>query len=262
MPSQMDYAPSSEFIIGDTVYVNGEGDYRGKICYLGEVHFAKGEFAGVVLDHPVGNHDGAHRGRRYFQCDPNHGIFSRVSKISKIPLIPATNDNSACGLYREPTPPRSFREMSPFSVSSSGRSRSFSKSPSPTPSSSLYSCYKPQQELPNLRIGERVIVASSVGETKTGILRYLGCVEFADGEWAGIELFHPLGKNDGTVRGVPYFVCKHPFGLFVPSYKVESSPANKTLVNKLGTKVNVHRILQYSSRPRTSRAGSYEDDFY
>jgi len=41
-------------MIGDTVYVNGEGDYRGKICYIGEVHFAKGEFAGVVLDHPVG----------------------------------------------------------------------------------------------------------------------------------------------------------------------------------------------------------------
>ncbi|CAL8113852.1 unnamed protein product [Orchesella dallaii] len=262
MPTQMEYGVYRDLMIGDTVYVNGEGDYRGKICFIGEVHFAKGEFAGVVLDHPVGNHDGAHRGRRYFQCDSNHGIFARLSKLSKLPLIPATNDNSACGLYREPTPPRSYRESSPFS-GSSRTSRSFSKSPSPTPSSTLYSFYKTRHDSGNnLKVGERVIVASSVGETKTGILRYLGCVEFADGEWAGIELFHPLGKNDGTVRGVPYFVCKHPFGLFVPSYKVESSPANKTLVNKLGTKANVHRILQYSSRPRTSRAGSYEDDFY
>lgn len=42
------------FMIGDTVYVNGEGDYRGKLSFIGEVHFAKGEFAGVVLDHPLG----------------------------------------------------------------------------------------------------------------------------------------------------------------------------------------------------------------
>jgi len=34
--------------------VGGEGDWRGRICYIGEVHFAKGEWAGVALDHPLG----------------------------------------------------------------------------------------------------------------------------------------------------------------------------------------------------------------
>lgn len=42
------------FIIGDTVYVNGDPAKRGKICFIGEVDFAKGDFAGVALDLPMG----------------------------------------------------------------------------------------------------------------------------------------------------------------------------------------------------------------
>lgn len=47
--------PGSDLMIGDVVYINGEGDWRGKVCFLGNVHFAKGEWAGVALDHPMGN---------------------------------------------------------------------------------------------------------------------------------------------------------------------------------------------------------------
>lgn len=42
------------FGVGDVVYVNGDLSKKGKICYVGEVAFAKGEFAGIVLDKPVG----------------------------------------------------------------------------------------------------------------------------------------------------------------------------------------------------------------
>ena len=48
-----------------------------------------------------------------------------------------------------------------------------------------------------LKIGDQVIVSGS----KMGVLRYLGPTEFAKGEWAGIELQEPLGKNDGAVAG-------------------------------------------------------------
>ena len=38
--------------------------------------------------------------------------------------------------------------------------------------------------------------------THNGILRFLGPTEFAPGEWAGVELETPDGKNDGSVGGV------------------------------------------------------------
>ena len=50
-------------------------------------------------------------------------------------------------------------------------------------------------------VGDRVIVKSSQG-SKAGLLRYLGTTEFAAGEWCGVELDDPLGKNDGSVAGV------------------------------------------------------------
>ena len=49
----------------------------------------------------------------------------------------------------------------------------------------------------NLRMGDRVLVSGS----KPGTLRYIGPADFAKGEWAGVVLDDPLGKNDGAVAG-------------------------------------------------------------
>ncbi len=49
--------------------------------------------------------------------------------------------------------------------------------------------------------GDRVLI----GGTKIGNLRYLGTTDFAKGEWAGVELDDPIGKNDGAVAGKRYF---------------------------------------------------------
>jgi len=81
------------------------------------------------------------------------------------------------------------------------------------------------QSIGNLRLGERVIVTSSQG-SKAGILRFLGTTEFASGQWAGVELDDPLGKNDGAVAGTRYFDCQPFYGLFAPVHKVTPSPAN------------------------------------
>ena len=58
-------------------------------------------------------------------------------------------------------------------------------------------------------------------QPQLGILKYLGRTHFADGEWCGILLENPCGKNDGSVRGVRYFRCKNKHGVFVHSHKVK-----------------------------------------
>lgn len=45
---------TDNLIVGDVVYVNGDPNKRGKIVYIGEVAFAKGEFVGITLDKPIG----------------------------------------------------------------------------------------------------------------------------------------------------------------------------------------------------------------
>ena len=50
-----------------------------------------------------------------------------------------------------------------------------------------------------------------------GTVRFVGETEFAAGEWCGIELGDPIGKNDGTVQGRSYFSCKPKHGLFEDS---------------------------------------------
>ena len=76
-----------------------------------------------------------------------------------------------------------------------------------------------------------------------GILKYIGTTHFADGEWCGILLDEPCGKNDGSVRGVRYFRCRNKHGIFVHSHKVKR--ADETTLSKLN-------LLEGFSSPESS----------
>ncbi|OGM41426.1 dynactin [Aspergillus bombycis] len=46
-------------------------------------------------------------------------------------------------------------------------------------------------------------------------VRFAGTTHFAAGDWVGIELDEPTGKNDGAVQGERYFDCEFGYGMFV-----------------------------------------------
>ncbi|KAF6041004.1 CLIP1 [Bugula neritina] len=118
-------ASDMEFIIGDRVLV---GSKPGVIAYLGDVKFANGDFAGVVLDEPVGKNDGSVKGTRYFQCEPNKGVFVKASKLSK-------NDNSASAASSRALSPPTTKQTTATLPKSRGANRPSTSSP-PTKTSS------------------------------------------------------------------------------------------------------------------------------
>lgn len=77
-----DQATGESFQVGERVWVNGSKP--GYVQFLGETQFAPGQWAGIVLDEPIGKNDGSVAGIRYFQCEALRGIFTRPSKLSRV----------------------------------------------------------------------------------------------------------------------------------------------------------------------------------
>ncbi|GMH70787.1 hypothetical protein TL16_g05494 [Triparma laevis f. inornata] len=72
----------SEIIDGMEVIVRG--NLRGKVKFSGSVHYAKGDWIGVVLEEPAGKNNGTVKGVEYFSCEPQHGMFVRPGECARV----------------------------------------------------------------------------------------------------------------------------------------------------------------------------------
>ncbi|KAA0062753.1 tubulin-folding cofactor B isoform X1 [Cucumis melo var. makuwa] len=71
----------------------------------------------------------------------------------------------------------------------------------------------------SMRVGDRCQVEP--GE-KRGVVKFVGRAEsLAPGFWVGVQYDEPLGKNDGTVKGIHYFDCSPLHGAMVRPDKVK-----------------------------------------
>jgi len=137
----------------------------------------------------TGKNDGMVSGVRYFQCEAMHGTFTRLTRLSRKPLFPI-DPSKECEVHGS-TPPRCLveRQLSP-----SPHTGNATTSPGDGMTTPIrFGGSSPTSAAP-LKLGDRVIVQSSTSGTKRGVLRYIGTTEFAEGEWAGVELDQPLGE--------------------------------------------------------------------
>lgn len=167
--------------VGDIVMANGK---RGVLAFLGTTQFAKGNWAGIILDTLEGKNNGSVNGVRYFDCEPNRGLFAKPEKIKFV----------SRGASQTGQPAR----LPPAPTNAAARTTS------------------PTASRPQCEVGDRVLVDGQ----KEGFLGFLGTTQFARGVWAGVVLDTPEGKNDGTVSGVRYFDCRPNYGLFTRPQKL------------------------------------------
>ncbi|XP_029817035.1 CAP-Gly domain-containing linker protein 1 isoform X10 [Manacus vitellinus] len=258
-----------DFRVGERVWVNG--NKPGFIQFLGETQFAPGQWAGIVLDEPIGKNDGSVAGVRYFQCEPLRGIFTRPSKLTRKVLAEdeangtqtshpsratsptSTSAASAVSSAAAALPPSGIpQKTSPLAAkehATPAQMSNLSKTASESISnlSEAGSLKKGEREL---KIGDRVLV----GGTKAGVVRFLGETDFAKGEWCGVELDEPLGKNDGAVAGTRYFQCQPKYGLFAPVHKVTKIGFPSTTPAK--AKAAVRKVLPTPTALKRSPSAS------
>jgi tubulin-folding cofactor B len=70
-----------------------------------------------------------------------------------------------------------------------------------------------KDEANDIKIGSRFCILDD--KEKRGEVKFVGKTNFKSGYWVGVEYDEPIGKHDGKVDDVIYFICKPKHGAFL-----------------------------------------------
>uniref|UniRef100_A0A7S1AEY1 CAP-Gly domain-containing protein n=1 Tax=Noctiluca scintillans TaxID=2966 RepID=A0A7S1AEY1_NOCSC len=84
-------------------------------------------------------------------------------------------------------------------------------------------------------------------------VRYCGPTSFASGQWVGLELDRPCGKNDGSVKGTRYFLCSPDHGLFVRPTTLGLSMPFRARLGEAGETSDEAFFSKFLDSPRDSQ---------
>lgn len=147
---------ASDFTVGERVWVNG--NKPGYVQFIGGTQFAPGQWAGIVLDEPIGKNDGSVAGVRYFQCEDLRGIFTRPSKLSRTPVAEREANGTQTPANKTSTSPAKDPvpvTQTPSATTKTSTNLTRATSESASNLSETDSAKKLQREL---KLGDRVLV--------------------------------------------------------------------------------------------------------
>ena len=78
--------------------VGAEVSVRNVSChirYVGSTHFADGTWVGVEFPSKIGRNDGSVEDKRYFDCEPRHGLFVRPESVQPLDQAAARQTRDA-----------------------------------------------------------------------------------------------------------------------------------------------------------------------
>ncbi|CAM9129165.1 unnamed protein product [Discosporangium mesarthrocarpum] len=76
---------SSDLPVGTHVFYNNK--HKGRVAYVGNVHFASGEYIGIELDVAVGDCNGTVEGQPYFFCEDKHGVLVTPDQVVPVGMV-------------------------------------------------------------------------------------------------------------------------------------------------------------------------------
>ncbi|OTB04834.1 hypothetical protein M426DRAFT_320416 [Hypoxylon sp. CI-4A] len=154
----------SEIAVGQ--YIRLTDGRNAIVRFVGQTHFAVGDWVGIELEDDTGKNNGIVQGQRYFDCSPNRGMFVRPNTVTILQPAPPSRPAAAPVRKTSRTNTTAGRPNSVTDATVGRRVSLNAPSPSPVPRTSRPSSIaRSPIKSPTKQLGT---AASSVTNSRSG----------------------------------------------------------------------------------------------